>query len=82
MTPLPDGAASAWSGLKSRADEAWNRVMCREGCSTVLVGNATCGRSAGSRAVMEAAEAEAAALGLKVHVVPVGCLGQIGRAHV
>ena len=75
MTPLPEKTAAAWSGLKSRADDAWERVMCREGCSTVLVGNATCGRSAGARAVMEAAEAEAAAQGLNVRVVPVGCLG-------
>lgn len=41
----------------------------------ITVGNATCGRSAGSAAVLEALDREAKSLGIECHIIEVGCIG-------
>lgn len=60
--------------LQKEATTAWKTL--NTGDKTLItVGNATCGRSAGSIDVMDAIQAEAAAQGIDCNVIEVGCIG-------
>jgi NADH-quinone oxidoreductase subunit F len=75
MTGIGETPAARWAGLKARAAAAADEAFRPRSGGTVLVGDATCGRSAGSRALADAARAEAGRLGLDLRVLPGGCLG-------
>ncbi len=63
FTALQETAAAAWETLTT-GDQA-----------LITVGNATCGRSAGSIDVMEALQIETAAAGIDANLIEVGCVG-------
>ena len=63
LTAFQIDASKAWESLNS-ADR-----------SLITVGNATCGRSAGSIEVMEFIQAETAERGIGCNVIEVGCVG-------
>ncbi len=63
LTAFQIDASKAWESLNS-ADR-----------SLITVGNATCGRSAGSIEVMEFIQAEAAERGIECNIIEVGCVG-------
>ncbi|MEE8450446.1 MAG: NADH-quinone oxidoreductase subunit NuoF [Thermoguttaceae bacterium] len=57
-----------------RAREKWDALQSGQ-CPVILVGTATCGRSAGSLEVLEAFREETARRGLDCRLVEVGCIG-------
>ena len=60
----------------SRIDavQAWESLHAADQ-PLITVGNATCGRSAGSAEVMELIQAEAAERGIRCNIIEVGCIG-------
>jgi NADH-quinone oxidoreductase subunit F len=62
FTALQAAAANAWETLNTAS-------------TLITVGNATCGRSAGSIEVMDAIQSEAAAHGIEYNIIEVGCVG-------
>ncbi|MBI2505220.1 MAG: NADH-quinone oxidoreductase subunit NuoF [Candidatus Latescibacteria bacterium] len=64
----------ALGDLRLRAQTAWAALQHRQQ-PVVLVGTATCGRSAGSLEVLKALQRETADRGLECDIVEVGCLG-------
>ena len=62
FTALQKEAATAWEMLNTES-------------TLITVGNATCGRSAGSIEVKKAIQNEAAAHGIECNVIEVGCVG-------
>ena len=63
FTALQTAAAAAWEKLNNS-----DKVL-------ITVGNATCGRSAGSIDVMEAIQSEAISAGIDCSLIEVGCIG-------
>lgn len=60
--------------IRREATERWNAV--RSGSvPRILVGTATCGRSAGSIEVLEAFQEESESRGIDCHLIEVGCIG-------
>ena len=75
MTALDAGAArAAYDGLVEEAKRAYDALV-GDAATSVLVGTATCGRSAGALPVRDAFREELAAIGVDAPVVEVGCLG-------
>ena len=75
MTKLdPQTARSSFEGLKKQARAEYERLF-YEGSTTILVGTATCGRSAGALAVLQAFEEAVAKAGVDANILPVGCMG-------
>ncbi len=66
---MPDFAA-----LQKTASTAWNDLNTGDQ-PLITIGNATCGRSAGSLEVMAAIQAQAVEAGLPVNIIEVGCIG-------
>ncbi len=60
--------------IKNRAEEEWNQLQHGEN-STVFIGAATCGRSAGALKVKECFEDEFKKKQIDANIVEVGCLG-------
>jgi NADH-quinone oxidoreductase subunit F len=60
--------------LQATATTAWEALNTSDQ-PLITVGNATCGRSAGSIDVMAALQTEAAAAGIEVNLIEVGCIG-------
>ena len=60
--------------LISEATKEWNSLM-KGSTPTVFVGNATCGRSAGSLEVIETFKNEIEKQNIKCNVIEVGCIG-------
>ncbi len=69
-----EAASKAYSALFEKSLEKWSAFH-DEASSYVLVGRATCGRSAGADAVREAFIENFSKLGLDVPVIDVGCMG-------
>jgi len=60
--------------VQQRSKEAWETFRKPRG-ALILVGDATCGRAAGSSEVVEAIRSELRRIGKRAHVAGVGCLG-------
>jgi NADH-quinone oxidoreductase subunit F len=60
--------------LQEEARANWG-VLTTDSQLLITVGNATCGRSAGSLEVMEAIKYEAIKYGIKCNIIEVGCIG-------
>ena len=60
--------------FQKESTAAWDALTTGDK-TLITIGNATCGRSAGSIEVMDAIKAEAAAQNLDCHVMEVGCIG-------
>lgn len=60
--------------LQEKAKTDWE-ILTTDSQMLISVGNATCGRSAGSLEVMEAIEKETARLSIKSNLIDVGCVG-------
>ena len=69
-----DAAAKALQALEKGSQKDWG-IFNDETASYVLVGTATCGRSAGAVAVKESIKENLEKLGLDVPVMDVGCMG-------
>ncbi len=67
-------ARAAFEGLKERGREEHHRIL-GEGATAVLVGAATCGRSAGALPVLESFQKAVADAGIDAEVQTVGCMG-------
>lgn len=65
---------SDFSALQAVAATAWENFTTGDQ-ALITVGNATCGRSAGSSDVMVALQSEATTAGLDINVIEVGCVG-------
>ena len=59
--------------LQQQAKQEWESLKVDK--PLIMVGNATCGRSAGSMETMEAIKTKAEELGIDCHVIEVGCVG-------
>ncbi len=66
--------ASDFTHLREQAIAAWDSLH-SDGRPLILVGTATCGRSAGSLAVLDAIRAAVEKEGLACHIMEVGCIG-------
>ena len=60
--------------LSHRAREEWEALQCA-GRPQILVGTASCGRSAGACKVLRTFQHETESRGLDCHIVEVGCMG-------
>ena len=60
--------------IQGSAREKWDALQSGQ-CPVILVGTATCGRSAGSLEVLEAFREETARRGVECRLVEVGCIG-------
>ncbi|NQU23256.1 MAG: NADH-quinone oxidoreductase subunit NuoF [Candidatus Nealsonbacteria bacterium] len=60
--------------FKRRSEEKWRALQSAQ-IPRILVGTATCGRSAGALEVVEAFRRELDARGLEAHLIEVGCIG-------
>ncbi len=69
-----EAAQKAFSSLKEKADAEWGKLL-DDNASYVLVGAATCGRSAGALEVEEAFREELKSHGIEATVIQVGCFG-------
>lgn len=65
---------NTFTDLQRQAQSQWEELL-QGDPPLIMVGNATCGRSAGSVQVMEAIQDAAQELEIKVEVVEVGCIG-------
>jgi len=74
IRPDVQSARSAFERLSKRAQAEHDRLFGPEATS-ILVGTATCGRSAGALPVVESFEKAVSAAGLDVPVEKVGCIG-------
>lgn len=63
-----------FTDLQQKARTEWDLLL-QGDPPLIMVGNATCGRSAGSLQVMEAIEATADELGIDIELIEVGCIG-------
>lgn len=62
------------SDRQKQSDKSWHKL--NEGTSTLItVGNATCGRSAGSIETLEALKAETTHTTIQANIIEVGCIG-------
>ncbi len=64
----------SFEDVRHRAKEEWKSLE-NDGLPIIMVGTATCGRSAGSLEVLETIIAEAEKQGVDCHVLEVGCIG-------
>ncbi len=62
------------TNLIKEATQEWNELL-KGTIPTVFVGNATCGRSAGSSDIIDTFNSEIEKLNIKCNVVEVGCIG-------
>ena len=60
--------------IKEQADEEWNSIL-NSNKPRILVGTATCGRSAGSLAVIQAFQDKFKQVNLDADIIEVGCMG-------
>ncbi len=60
--------------FKRRSEEKWQALQSAQ-IPRILVGTATCGRSAGALEVVEAFRRELDTRGLEAHLIEVGCIG-------
>ncbi|GAG04750.1 unnamed protein product, partial [marine sediment metagenome] len=60
--------------LRHSAKEEWKQLELSHR-PLVLVGNATCGRSAGSSEILDVFREEIESLGLACNIIEVGCIG-------
>jgi NADH-quinone oxidoreductase subunit F len=67
-------ARASFESLKEQAQAEHDRLF-GEGATAILVGTATCGRSAGAMPVVESFKQAVAAAGLDAEVQTVGCIG-------
>ncbi|MBN2496065.1 MAG: SLBB domain-containing protein [Deltaproteobacteria bacterium] len=75
MAPVDARAARAsFTALHARAKDEYEALFCDEAW-TVMVGTATCGRSAGALDVLRAFKEQTEALGIETRVIEVGCMG-------
>lgn len=65
---------SEFTDLQHRAQSQWDKLL-QGDPPLIMVGNATCGRSAGSAQVMEAVEKASQDLEIAIELVEVGCIG-------
>jgi NADH-quinone oxidoreductase subunit F len=63
-----------FTGAQSKAAQEWKALKNSER-TVVMVGTATCGRSAGSMETLDAFRKETSARGLECDIIEVGCLG-------
>ena len=68
----PQGIASAFQGIKSRAQSQWQEL---QGKPIIMVGTATCGRAAGALEVLRAIKGELKKHKIGCPVFEVGCMG-------
>ena len=60
--------------IKSQADNEWKELW-EGGKPLILIGTATCGRSAGSLNTMKVFEDELSGRGVDANIIEVGCMG-------
>jgi len=75
MTGLDaEKARSSFEAIKKQATAEYQRLF-GEGAITILVGTATCGRSAGALEVLQSFEAAVSSAGIDANILQVGCIG-------
>ncbi len=70
----PTDAAASFATIKASADALWGKLWQGEK-PLIMVGAATCGRSAGALLVLEVLKREIAERGLDCHLIEAGCMG-------
>lgn len=71
---LSSSVAKAYYQIQKKAASKWKRLW-NSGKPVILVGTATCGRSAGALKILEAIQDELGSQSLDAAVVEVGCMG-------